>query len=337
MINPIKTILQLTENLDNKSQVANKNLVQNNIIFPAIFSKYFNGQSIVKNFQTSIAKINITKNQNIYLNGIVDLFFTENTTISIKIFIDDTPIYKTTRNVNPGTQQINLTKNYLPLFSDTVNLQFEISSKQDTSFIINGITLTCFGLDENHQIHKYETLVLENYFLISMCDKNTLYYLNSPKENSLYSTEDFNSIQSTTDYSFAKLGNKIYLFRVDTSGNLFYREFNDTNDIFIEKEVTSVSSSSDGEKILLSYVKSGICYHMEMISNGLSFPTKINFTNPINNVSSFYDDLKEKFFLILTDKFNSNYIVESVDENEILNSNLSVSCSIEISDYEVNL
>ena len=340
MINVIKTLINKTNSLEesfnNLSSNKIENVVNNNFI---CFSKGHIDFSFLNSNKFLIAKFETKQNSALYFQNQIELNIPVSQNIKISLIANNIAIYRSTRKLQSGFNQLTIMKSYTPLKSEEVELYLEIIAEDNSLITIISDTLLVWGLSNITSNIEYQAIETNNNFLLSYINNNSIFYKYTNKETISLNSEDFTYYSSAISYSFCYFEpiDKVYLFRVDLDGNLFYCNFNNNYEHFLDSDVSFVSCISNNKLILVSYIKNNSCYTIEINSSfNISSPNKINCDIPFIKTYSYFNKYNKKFYLILTDSKNSNYIVENMDVLNVNHFNINATYSIEVSTYEVS-
>lgn len=340
MIDTIKTLLNRTSELEDKINKlsTNQNADANSNSF-VCFSKGLINLSFLNSNQLLLAEFETKKNIPLYFQNQIELNIPTSQDIKISLIINDIAIFKSTRKLQAGYNQFTLMKSYIPIESEQVKLYLKITTENSSPITIISDTLFVWGLSEIFNDISYQSIDIGENFLLSYLNNNVIFYSIVPKSEISLNCEDFTYYGNALSHSFVYNSNlnKIFLFRVDIDGNLFYTNFEENNENFIEQNVTQISTSYGNDKTVISIIKNGKCYIREMDNNeNISNATQIENLN-LNVTKSyiFFNQLNNKFYLILSDKNNSNYITESILENQVEHHYINANYSISYSTYGI--
>lgn len=341
MIDTIKTLLNKTEELEDKinnlSSTQNNYTPSNNFV---CFSKGLLNLSFSDKDKLLIAEFETIENFSLYFQNQIELNVPISQTIKISLSINNITFFSSSRKLQAGYNQFTIMKSYIPLKGETVKLYLKIKTEDNSPITIISNNLLVWGICNHSNEISYQAVESSEYFYLSYLNNNSIFYSKHTKENVELNSEDFNYYASAISYSFVyyEASQKVYLFRVDLDGNLFYTDFDSNNEIFIDSNITHVSAISNDNIILVSIVKDGVCYSFEMDGDG-------NFSN-INEIDSngiiiaksylYFNNYNNSFYIILTDQNNYNYITKSLIEYSGNNSHITANYTIEFSTYEVS-
>lgn len=336
----IKTLNNRISELENKfNKIENDIITEDSSNNYTIFSKKLINYAILSKKLIKIADFNTIKNKNLYFNGQISVSLQANQKIEINTYINDKKIYSTIKSIISGEQEITFMCNYIPPKNEEVNFYIEITSLDNILITVKNITLYVFGLSSNILKPEYQIAETTDKYIFSIISNELLYYKFVPKSLTKLSIQNFNLYKSARSHCFVYItnSNKLLLFRVDVSGRLFYSDFNVGNEEFIDSEISCVSAATNDEKTIVCFVKNGNCYYTEL--NNLGTINNINKVtvnlSSINHCYIYFNKYNNKFYILLTDKNESNYLIESLEENASASNNINVSYSISATSYNL--
>lgn len=259
--------------------------------------------------------------------------------IILELLVDDLPILSEERTLTEGENQIILMKAYSPYASANINVSMRIKIVSDSfACTLTNCVLAAWGSVQN--LHGYNAIQMrvlscgEN-ILFSYNHNNKIYITQTALEEKSFLKSDFTPIASGISHCFATDKNDLlYLFRVDSSGNLFYSKYsNILDETKIDTNVSVVfarkCTSGVKEDILICYIKDGIpmfrCMTNQIIGSSNKFKLPSGEYTDIEIVDA--KDARQ-MFVICTHKNLSNYILYSIDENTVTEFVESLNASI---------
>lgn len=341
MIDTIKTLLnktvELEDKINNLSSTQNSYTPSNNFV---CFSKGLLNLSFSNTDKLLIAEFETIENFSLYFQNQIELNVPISQTIKISLSINNITFFTSSRKLQAGYNQFTIMKSYLPLKTESVKLYLKIKTEDNSPITIISNNLLVWGICNHSNEISYQSIETNEHFYLSYLNNNSLFYSKKPKECIELNSEDFTYYASTISYSFVyfEASQKVYLFRIDLDGNLFYSDFETNNEVFIDSDISNVSTISNSNIVLVSIVKNGLCYTFEMNekenfsnkteidSNGIVIAKSYLYFNNYNNV----------FYIILTDQDNYNYITKSLTEYSESGSHITANYLIEFSTYEVS-
>ncbi len=339
MIDSIKTLLnktsELEDRLNNLSLKTNNNINSNNFV---CFSKGLLNLSFQNTNKLLIAEFETQENFPLYFQNQVELNVPISQTINISLSINNITFFRTSRTLQAGYNQFTIMKSFVPLKNESAKLYLKITTKDGSPVTIISNTLFAWGIYNYSNEITYQVLETNNNFCLSYLNNNSLYYYITGKTDGELYSEDFTYYSSANSYSFAyqNTTDKTYLFRIDLDGNLFYTDFEENNEKFLDTNITHVSTASNDKIILISIVKNNQCYTFEMDeNNNFSTQTLIDSNNILVSKSYLYHNkFNNIFYIILSDANNSNYITKTLQEIATTHNLINANYSIEFSSYE---
>lgn len=340
MIDALKTLINKTNDLETKinniSDSKNINNITNNFI---CFSKGLINLSFLNSNKLLIAKFETIKGNHLYLQNQIELNIPVSQNIKISLLVNDIAIYRSTRKLQTGYNQLTIMKNYLPLTSEPVSVYLEVLAEDNSLITIISDTLFVWGLSNISKKTSYYAVEIEDDFLLAYLDNNTIYYKITQKSEISLNSEDFNYYSNAKSFAitYFKTTKQLFFFRVDIDGNLFFTDFYKNHETFIDSNISHVSCTCNNNLILVSVVKNGKCYTFEL--DKLFTPSNqilVDCHNIyIEKSYLHFNEFNNKFYLIVTDKNSSNYLLETIDEYEFDQSFINVDYNIDFSSYEV--
>lgn len=341
MIDKIKTLLNKTNELEDKINSLSNN--QNNFYNTNNFVCFSKGQlnlSFANSNKLLLAEFETIENFPLYFQNQIELNIPTSQTVKISLSINKITFFRSTRNLQAGYNQFTIMKSFTPLKNEQVELYLQITTENNSPITIISNTLLVWGLCNHSNEIQYQVLETNNNFYLSYLNNNTLYFSKIEKMEKELNSEDFSYYSSAIGYSFANIKsiNKVYLFRIDLNSNLFFTDIEKNNETFIDTNVTQISTCSSDYSIKISIVKNNKCYVFEMSENEIfSNQTLINSNDILIYKSYLYwNEFNNNFYLILTDKNNSNYLTKSIPEYQSNNHFINAEYSIEFEEYEVS-
>lgn len=297
------------------------------------FSKNLSNLSIVDKRKIQIATVNATGSVNMHVQALIELSLATEQEISFSIIINNISIFKSTKILQSSFNQISLIFDYMPLTTEPIDIYLEINPIDKKEILLNNILLTVWGAEEIKDDYCYQIVTKSDKYILSFLENKTLYTLETNKVNGSYNVEDFSAFKAAKSYSFAYFSNpeKLYLFRVDTDGKLFFSNYSDKVETFILSNITQVSSATDNSKILINYIRNGNCFYMEFDGTTFSEERQIDSQGAtVENTYTYYNSSANKFYVILTDKNQNNYLIESINETKSFGETISATVDLTI-------
>lgn len=338
MIDKYKNLISKTNQIEESLNLLEANQ-ENSQSYTTSFTKNLLNYSIIGSKKLLLANFDIDKNATLTLQCQIDLNLLSSQNIAFALYINNFCVFLTKKILNSGYNQISLIKNFTSQKSENISVYLEIKTLNNKVITLLTETLLVHGLNSNFDKVEYNAIELSQGFLISFLNNNNLYLKYSDKENLTLSLDDFTYHATAKSHciTYMQEANKVYLFRVDEDGRLFYSNLANDNEIFITHNVKNVYAAASQNKIFVCFIKDFSCYYFDIENNIVSNIFKLDFINsPLSACYAYFNNLNNKFYVIVTDKYNSNYIVESVDEHLTNGENIKAKYKIEISTYEVD-
>lgn len=342
MIDSIKTLINKTNELEDKLN----NLSQTQTISSASsgfasFSKNNISLSFSNLDNFLIAEFEVVASKHLYFQNQIELNLPISQNVKISLIVNDIAIYKTTRKVQEGFNQLSIMKSYVPLKSEQVKVYLKIVAEDGTPITIISNNLFVWGLYEKPIQLEYQVIETNDKYLLSYIENNGIYYKFVDKEEDSLNSEDFQYYGSATSYSFVfnKNADELFLFRIDLDGNLFFTEFYENNETYVTSNASHVATATDNNLTVVSYIKNNSCYTFEFDLNRNISNESMVFCYNFEIVKSYiyFNQYNNKFYLILTDANNSNYLTQSVLETKTEHKFINATYSISITTYEGDL
>ena len=338
MINAIKTLLNKTSELEEKINLLSKktNNINNTNSF-ICFSKGLINLSFLNSNTMSIAKFETIKNSSLYFQNQIELNIPTKQSVKISLILNDIVIYKSTRELDAGFNQITIMKSYTPLLSEQTELFLKITSENNSMITIITDTLFVWGLSNLNEQTEYQAINIKDKYLFSINTNDNLYYLTcNQNEEHAFNFEDFTFWGNSKSSSFVYDSNNniLYLFRVDSDENLFYKNFESNNEVYIDSNVNHVSTAYGNNKLIFCTVKNGKCFIYEINNGNISSPEQLTNINIFATKTYLnFNPYNKKFYIIISDKNESNYITESISETEIAHPYINATYTITYDTY----
>lgn len=334
MISSLKDLINKTEELEKR---LNKYEKQSTIYEGEnLFSSYSNNNLFTN--VTTRKTINLTETKNsknqIYFQLQINFSTTSNQDIEFSILVNNIKIITTSQNFNIGSNNIILNGIHQDTVNEKLKIGILVNPKNDNLTVINSTNLLMWGNSINQSLNEYNCIETENDFYLSYLSNNRLYLKIIPKNN-IESQDDinFNCISTGISHSltYDKISNVVYLFRVDSQGNLFYSNLNLQNEIFIHNNVQQISSCHANNKMIFAFISNKKCYIGEIINNSV-FINQLNLIK--GNFISTFLYYKDKCYLIITKEDLSNYLLNESNYSFSNRDQLTANISLNISTYE---
>ena len=339
MIDAIKTVVNVTDELSQKLSEIEKTQNSTKKATNCInFEQNLLNYEILDTKKILLATFDVKQNVNLYLQCQLEFSLQTTEKIRFTILINDIAIYKSTKNLNAGFNQINLNKNYTPLISESIDVYIVIEPLTNKMVLLSFANLAVWGISEIENDITYNSLDIKDNLLISYLDNNLLYYKIVPNTVDAFTSEDFIFLSNAKAYCFAfdSDNNKTLFFRIDSNGTLFYSDLNSGFETSIDTNTYSVSACYGQNKLFVCYLKDNLCHYLEIKDNTISSVNYFKCYNyKLKSVYTYFNKYSKKFYIVLEDFNNSNFLLESSVEDYLTNENISIKYSINIDTYEV--
>lgn len=319
----ISRINLLEEKFDSLS--SNEKL-QNNSGVIVYSKKYLNFQILKQRTLNIIDLQNTTKSQ-LFFQLKIKFYINSPQDIQFKMFADKILLTQNTSNYQSGYNEVILFSNYQNLISDLIKIQLQIKTKDDKQILVSESILTVWGMSEK-ETEEYESLICGGEIFLSYIENKRLYYklFNNKSDPELY---DFNYLDDAISHSICTNGDNIILFKVDLSGNLFYRLKLTDSEYFISGNVSNVSCCFFNDKITYVYISAGQVFYGEIYNNTVISNNKlINPHGTFEKCHLKYNPHNNKCYLLLTKADKSNYLLETI--NNSLSSSENICAEIKL-------
>lgn len=300
-----------------------------------IYTRNFLNFQVLANKYIRIRTITNTSKFPILVQVKVKFYNFSEQDIYFKLFTDNIQIGSDQQTYKSGVNEVILYGTYQNLISDKVVVDISVSPKSNKQVTITNTTMTIWGDSQTYQ-EEYEAVETSANYYLSYISNNRLYAKKFDKTKAVEDYE-FEFIEEAISHSVCQNNDVIYLFRVDPNGNLFFRTFDNNNEIFISNNVSKVSCCSFGNLIIYNYISNGDCHYGE-IKNSVVISNKILTTKlgKFSNCYLYYNSYNNKVYMILTKQDGSNYLLENITENFSSSENISseISLTIEVQEGE---
>ncbi len=245
--------------------------------------------------------------------------------LNLEILINGVPILAEEREVVQGENQIMLLKIYTIAEPGEAEVTIRLKPALNFACTVISNTMAVWGavsvLEKN--VVEMRALKHNNMIWVSYCDNQKIMLAKTELSQKSLSPNIFVEVASGISHSFCEdKSGKVYLFRVDASGNLFYKPYGEvTSETKIDDNVSvcyaKVCPTEAEEDVLICYIKNGRpCF--KNMTNGHVSSLKyfdvpagkyINVTIANSNVN--------RMFVICTHSNLSNYIMYSSSSSTI--------------------
>lgn len=335
MIDKIKSLTSKINALESKIDKIALKANSTKINTAKIINKKFLNLSILNSSMFKIAEFTSTNNNSLSLICKVKFYLPSSQNVEISLIVNNISIEKTTGKFTTGENEVTLVQNYQPLTNSNNIINVSISSLDKKQIELTSINLNIYGLDSDNFSTSYNFIKTQDSVWIMVLNNEELFLLNSPIENQYFNSSDFTYHSASKSASFAKINETVYLFRVDTDENLKYSILPNSKETLLQTNISHVSASGNDSIILLVFIKNNKAFYMTFENNTTSNPKSLFPTKSFTSTFTYYNNYNNKFYVILSDKNNSNYLVESKNEELEIGENLSTKILFNIETYEV--
>lgn len=330
--NSIKNLQKQISDLEQRlSKFENK---AENILTNSGFSTWTNNLlniNIVNRKTIQIKTIKDNPKHNLFFQLKIKFFNYSPQDISFDLICDNIQIATEQHNYQNGIFEVSLVGNYQNAISKSILVKASIKPKSTKQVTILSTTLTVWGINQDIS-NEYNVCLTNSLCTLSYISNNRLYYKNFNKE---LDDKDFDFIflNNSISHSLCSDSDNIFLFRVDVNGNLFFSKFLETQEVFISKNVSKVSSCYYNDSIFFSYISNGDCYYGEIINNIVISNNKISsLLGQFYSCYMYCENLNNKCYLILTKENGSNYLLENISNNFCSSENIFADINLTITE-----
>lgn len=338
MLNNYNNLLYELEDIKFKLDLIElEKFYQNEVFNCANFSKKLVNYKLLEKKTIELAEFDIKKNEALYFTFQLDANLQSAQNVYITIYVGKDKIYYGTRALLSGEDEVLIFADYTPSKSEHVKVSVEITPLLGKLITIRNLILIVSGIQIERPEPQYQIIENNDKYLLSIIKNNSLYYRYISKSISENNLQSFTLYKSAKVHCFAYLKslNILILLRVDINGKLFICDFTNNNETFVEEGVSFVSADYNDDVIIACYIKKGYCYLIEIRNLALNYSKKrINFAIcSLNKCLVHFNKFRQKFYLVLSDKYDSNYLIESEEEDYSQNENIIAEYSVSINTY----
>lgn len=332
--NSIKNLQQQISELENRLSKFEKKA--ENIIAGSNFSTWQNSLlniNIVNRKTISIKTLKNTPNDNLFFQLTIRFFNYSKQDIKFDLLCDNLQIGTEQHNFQNGIFDITIVGTYQNAISNSIKVSTSINPKDNKQLTILSTKLTVWGINQSENF-EYDALLTTNDCILTYISNGRLYYKIFNKE---LDDKDFDFLyyNNSISHSLSKNNEDVFLFRVDTNGNLFFSKFLENNEVFISNNVSKVSSCVFDNSIFFAYISDDECYYGEIINNVVISNKKItSIFGKFNNCYMYSEDLNNRCYLILSKENGSNYLLENIKENLCSSENIYADINLSITTQE---
>lgn len=342
LTNTYKSLLNRIEELEYKfGIIQNESNEEDDSFGCTNFSKKLINYNLIEKKKFILGEFDVRKNEDLFITCQVDANLQSSQNLYINLYINNTVIYSGTKAMLSGEDSALIFTSFTPTKNEHAVVTIEISPLKGILLIVKNINFIVVGLKNIEIPTDYQILELNDKYLLSINKNNMLYYSYVTKTISEYSLQDFILYKSSKSHSFSFLKNSstLFLFRIDQNGKLIACNFDNGSEYLISDNVEWVSAASDENKIIVCYIKNNSCFMVEIRNlPDIYIEKRINFSVcSLKKCIIYFNKFRNKFCLILSDKTNSNYLIESEEEDYSHGENISAEYYINLSTYGGNL
>lgn len=333
MISPLSTLEKKVLELENNiSEIENESKDGNITPNCVCVNKNFSNLEVILTKRTLISRITLQDSSGIFFQGQVVINSPTMQEVTFTLQVNSTSIQKVTSNVVPGENSISFFCNFTPILTEKMPIYLKIEPKEQKPIYLQTMSLfvwgTCFVDEET----KYQALELNDKYLLSLSNFQTLYYKLVDKTNYEFVIEDFDELAEANSYCFvySKGDDLVYLLRVSSDNELFFRKLGE-QESFIMQNVTDVSACYKNGQIFAFVIIDEEMYSIEFDVNGhYSNPVRVNIINTkCKKLYAYIQNEADKIYLDITDINGNNFLLEQIDESKCCTENLNATYKIE--------
>lgn len=338
MINSLSTLAKQNEELRQEIELLKNSQSQESKLANCVcINKSFSNLEVILPKKIILSKLSFNQSSSLFFQGQINVFSTISEEVEFSLIINTVSIHKFKKTLNLGNNQINIFCNFNPILDENAVIFIKISPKNQKPIYLQDISLFVCGTVESQDKPYYQTICLKSEYLLSFLFNNNIYYKIVPNKEDEFCFNDFQNLEIASAYSFAysNFTNKIYLFRVNLNGDLFYSVLNE-NEHYLMSKISAVSTIFCNNKILVFCISENKCLYFEIDENGNMFlvkSLKVNYLK-LKNVFAYFNDKNNKVYIILTDINNSNFLMEQTLETFNFSDNLNARYEVSIETYE---
>lgn len=287
--------------------------------------------NIITSKRFRLKQITNSKSQ-VFIQAKINIYNFNNQNIKLKLFANNIQIASEELFYEQGVYTLTIFGIYKNNSLDPFYVDLFISPKNNNQINISNITLSVWGVNQEEQTTSYEALETNNYYLLSYNSSNTLHY-KIFKKTSNVDDIDFKKLKETSNYSLCNIDDEIFLFRINSSGSLFFSNIENQQEYFITNNVSCVSCCNFNDLIIFSYISNSNCYYGEIQNNVVISNKKITFSDSkFTDCKLYFNKYNQKCYLIITNSNGNNYLLENINEtfssHENINSIINFSAEI---------
>lgn len=334
LIKNLQQQISVLENRLEKFENKTENIIANSAC--AIWTNNLLNINIVNRKTIDIKTIKNISQNNFFCQLTIKFFNYSKQNIKFDLFCDNIQIGSEQNNYENGLFETTIVGTYQNLISNKLKIKLSINPKNNKQVTILSTKLTIWGISQDIS-QEYDALLTNTNCILTYLSNNRLYYKMFNKElNDI--NFDFKYLNNSISHSICSDNDKVFLFRVDTNGNLFFSNFLENQENFISKNVNKVSSCFFDNSIYFSYISNGDCYYGEIINNIVISNKKITtLLGKFSNCYMYSETINNKCYLILTKENGSNYLLENISKKLCSSENIIADINLLISTQEGEL
>lgn len=331
-----KKTIELEERLDK----LNKTILNSEIDSKfSLFNNNCINATVITQKTISLAKFENNKTQ-MYYSLTINFLAQTKQEIEFYLMANTNRIGHLLQTFEVGNHTITISGVYEDKISEIIQVKFLTNPREDKAVLVNSSSLMIWGnfaIDNETEFSAIET---NSNYILTYCSNQRLYLKTIDKVN-IDSQEEtsFEFVLPAKSHSlcYDRTNDICYLLRIDNNDNLFISNTADFNEIFIANNVNKCSAIFN-DSLIISFIKFGQCYYSQFENNNL-ISNKIitQVSGEFKDCNLFFDDTKNKTYLILTKLDGSNYLFESVEKISSSGESINAAISISFFTYEEQL
>lgn len=327
-INDLESKITELENKFDKLKKENLNLSDN--FNQSVYSENFLNINTVSKKKFLIKKISVLSNKNLFIQLKLNILNLSPQTIDFELFCDNIRISKHSNKYQNEFYEISLSGNYQTLINKDLKIELIINPKNNKQVKLIQTTLVIWGINQEFN-NEYDAITLESKYCLSYISNNVLYYKIFDKSTP-HETQEFIKLSQAKSHSLLNYNNTPYMFYIDINNNLFLKNLNTLEDVYIINNASKISTCTNNTNIYFAYIKSGECFYGEIYNQSAISNKKItSIWGTFSDCYLYYDNIKMRVYLILTKENGDNYLLESTLNNLSYNENINSEIILEIS------
>lgn len=246
--------------------------------------------------------------------------------LSLEILVNGVSVLAEERDITIGENQIILLKAYEPPKECDATITLRLKATQNFACTITSNTMAIWGLvkeEGSSTSVEMRTFIYNNTLWLSYIENQKIMLSELTLESKSLLPSEFDEVASGVSHCFAQdKSGEVYLFRVDASGNLFYKPFNKTvSETKIDEGVSvcfaRLCPNTCAEDILICYIKDGRPCYKCMTSGTVSSRQMLDVPAGLYVNISIANTNLNRMFVICTSSNLSNYILYSTEDGDL--------------------